>query len=92
MSVTKITDLVTINAPGKDIVFDGFDFTDHGYIRILGAGSVTIRNCRIYGLDTTGGVIRTTGSLRIRPIPFISSSSTASSATMPRPIPVRSTT
>lgn len=56
MSVTKITDLITINAPGKDIVFDGFDFTDHGYVRILGAGSVTIRNCRIYGLDTTGNV------------------------------------
>lgn len=54
MSTTRITDLITINAPGKDIIFDGFDFTDHGYFRILNAGSVTIRNCRIYGLDTTG--------------------------------------
>lgn len=52
MNVTKITQVVTINAPGKDIVFDGFDFTESGYVKVQSAQSVTFRNCRVYSLNT----------------------------------------
>ena len=54
MMFTKITEKLTINGVGKDIVFDGFDFTGNGYVEIKNAKSVTIRNCRIYGLNVEG--------------------------------------
>lgn len=49
MSNTRITNTLTINAPGKDVVFDGLDFTENGYIKVTAAKSVVVRNCRIYG-------------------------------------------
>lgn len=51
MSNTRITNTLTINAPGKDVVFDGLDFTENGYIKVTAAKSVVVRNCRIYGLN-----------------------------------------
>lgn len=48
---TKITEKVTINAADGDVVFDGVDFTLNGYIEVLSAASVTLKNCRIYGLN-----------------------------------------
>ena len=51
---TKITEKVTINAPGADIVFDGIDFTEGGYIYIQAANSVSLRNCRVYNLTDYG--------------------------------------
>lgn len=53
MSVTKITEKLTINAPKKDVVLDGFDFTANGYVEVVAAKSVTIRNCRVYALDVS---------------------------------------
>lgn len=51
---TKITEKVTINAPGEDIVFDGVDFTGNAYIFIEAANSVSLKNCRIYNMADTG--------------------------------------
>lgn len=51
MSLTKITELLTINGAGKSVVLDGFDFTGNGFVKILNAASVEIRNCRVYGLN-----------------------------------------
>lgn len=51
MGITKITELMTINGSGKNVVLDGFDFTANGYVKILNAASVEIRNCRVYGLN-----------------------------------------
>lgn len=54
MGVTKITELLTINGAGKSVVLDGFDFTGNGFVKILNAASVEIRNCRVYGLNVEG--------------------------------------
>lgn len=54
MNATKITKLLTIDGVGKDVVFDGFDFTEDGFVKVLNAGSVTFRNCRVYGLNVSG--------------------------------------
>ena len=51
---TVINQKVTIHADGKEIVFDGFDFTQDGYVEVYGAKSVKIINCRIYNLTTDG--------------------------------------
>lgn len=48
---TKITKPITINGEGKSVVFDGFDFTEEGYIRVINAAEVVITNCRIYNLS-----------------------------------------
>ena len=53
MGVTKLTQPINVNAPDKDIVFDGFDFTADAYVSVTSAKSVAVRNCRIYGLNTT---------------------------------------
>jgi len=49
---TKITEKVVVNAPAGDIVFDGVDFTLNGYIEVVAANSVTLKNCRVYNLNT----------------------------------------
>lgn len=54
MGFTKITELLTINGAGKSVVLDGFDFTGNGFVKILNAASVEIRNCRVYGLNVEG--------------------------------------
>ena len=51
---TKITEKVTINAAGKDVVIDGVDFTDNGYVEVHNATSITIRNCRVYDMNVEG--------------------------------------
>lgn len=52
MAGTKITKLLTVDGGGKDVVFDGLDFTQDGYVSIVNAKSVAFRNCRVYGLNT----------------------------------------
>lgn len=47
---TKITEKVIINAPGQDIVLDGLDFTAKGYIEVSNVKSLTLINCRVYGM------------------------------------------
>lgn len=47
---TKFTKLVTVNAPDKDVVFDGCDFTGEAHVELVAAKSVVFRNCRFYGL------------------------------------------
>lgn len=51
---TKITEKITINAAGKDIIIDGVDFTENGYVEVNNAASITIRNCRVYGMNVDG--------------------------------------
>lgn len=50
---TVFTKPVVINAPEKDVVFNGVDFTKDALITITAAKSVTIKNCRFYGLAPT---------------------------------------
>lgn len=50
---TVFTKPVVINAPEKDVVFNGVDFTKDALITITAAKSVTIKNCRFYGLTPT---------------------------------------
>ena len=47
---TKFMKPVNVNAAGKDVVFDGCDFTAEALIVLTAANSVTFRNCRFYGL------------------------------------------
>lgn len=42
---------MSIDAEGKDVEFNGLDFSDHSSITVVNAKSVTIRNCRIYTLS-----------------------------------------
>lgn len=51
---TVISEKLTINGAGADVVLDGFDFTANGYVEIKHASSVTIRNCRVYGMNVDG--------------------------------------
>lgn len=48
---TKITEKMIINADGKDIVLNGLDFTDNGFLEIQNANSVVVKNCRVYKLN-----------------------------------------
>lgn len=48
---TRITEKMIINADGKDIVLNGLDFTENGYLEIINANSVVVKNCRIYKLN-----------------------------------------
>lgn len=50
---TVFTKAITINAPEKDVVFNGVDFTKDAMIKITAAKSVTIKNCRFYGFEPT---------------------------------------
>lgn len=63
---TKFTQLVTVNAPSKDVVFNGVDFTKDALVKIVSAASVTFKNCRFYGLNPnaakTFGLIANSGS------------------------------
>lgn len=71
MDCTKITKLLTIDAPKKDVVFDGVDFTEDGFVKVANANSVTFRNCRVYKLNTSGAaknywlLVNTTDPIRI---------------------------
>ena len=49
---TIFKEVVTVNAPGQDVVFDGCDFTEKGYLNIVSAQSVKIMNCRFYSSET----------------------------------------
>ena len=51
---TIFKDVVTVNAPDKDIVFDGCDFVDGGRISIEAAKSVIIKNCRFLDSHADG--------------------------------------
>lgn len=51
---TVISDKLTINGEGSDVVLDGFDFTSNGYVDIKNAFSVVIKNCRVYGMNCEG--------------------------------------
>lgn len=53
MNATVFTKPVTINAPGKKVVFDGVDFTKGAFIKVESADEVVIRNCRFYKLEAT---------------------------------------
>ena len=48
---TKIIDKLVIDGKGSAVVFDGLDFTASGYVEVKNAGSITIKNCRVYNLD-----------------------------------------
>ena len=48
--MTKFTQPITINADGKHVVFNGVDFSGLALINIANAASITITNCRIYGI------------------------------------------
>lgn len=50
---TVFTKPVVINAPEKDVIFNGCDFTKEALISIQSAKSVTFKNCRFYGLTST---------------------------------------
>lgn len=53
---TVISEKLTINAEGSDIVLDGLDFTSNGYVDIKNTSSIVIKHCRVYGMnceDTT---------------------------------------
>lgn len=52
--MSKITEKMIINAPGKSVVLDGVDFTGKGYIDVQAADEVVLRNCRVYGITPTG--------------------------------------
>lgn len=54
--MTKLTQPIVINAPEKDIVFDGVDFTDKATIVVTAAKSLTIKNSRIYGINVDNSV------------------------------------
>ena len=68
MNVTKITELLTIDGAGKEVVLDGLDFTENGYVKVLNAKSVLIQNCRVYGLNVDA-LKRTIGSVSILHLP-----------------------
>lgn len=50
---TVISEKLTINGVGSEVVLDGFDFTGNGYVDIKNASSVVIKNCRVYGITPT---------------------------------------
>ena len=58
MMGTKFTKPVTIDAPGKDIVFDGCDFSNEAHVIIEYASTVTIKNCRFFNLVGTAAPIQ----------------------------------
>lgn len=51
---TVFKEVVTVNAPGKDIVFDGCDFVGISCINIITAQSVKVTNCRFLDSKTEG--------------------------------------
>lgn len=55
MEYTKITEQFLVNGNGRDVILDGFDFTGNGFVKVTDAASLTIRNCRVYGLTLAAG-------------------------------------
>lgn len=55
MEYTKITEQLLVNGNGRDVILDGFDFTSKGFVKVTDASSLTIRNCRVYGLALSAG-------------------------------------
>jgi len=53
---TVISEKLTINGTGAEVVLDGFDFTGNGYVDVKNASSVVIKNCRVYGMNCEGAV------------------------------------
>lgn len=51
---TIFKDVVTVNAPDKDVVFDGCDFVDGGRISVESAKSVMVTNCRFLNSHADG--------------------------------------
>ena len=51
---TIISEKLTINGEGSNVVLDGFDFTGNGYVDVKNASAVTIKNCRVYGMNLAG--------------------------------------
>lgn len=49
--MTTISAPIVINAEGKDVVFDGIDFTKNGFITLENAKSFTMKNCRVFDLE-----------------------------------------
>jgi hypothetical protein len=47
---TVFTKAITIDAPDKDIVFDGCDFTGDFHLTLTAAKSVSFLNCRFYNI------------------------------------------
>ena len=41
---------VTINAPDKDVIINGMDFTEEALLTFTAAKSITVKNCRFYNL------------------------------------------
>lgn len=52
---TIFKEVVTVNAPDQDVVFDGCDFAKNGYIEITAAKSVKVVNSRFYS-DSGDGI------------------------------------
>lgn len=51
---TVFKEVVTVNAPDKDVVFDGCDFVGISCINIIAAQSVKVVNCRFLDSKTEG--------------------------------------
>lgn len=51
---TVISEKLTINGIGSEVVLDGFDFTGNGYVEVKNASSIVIKNCRVYGMNCEG--------------------------------------
>lgn len=49
---THIKQKMTIDGAGKTVAIDGMDFTADGCLEIRNAKSVTVRNCRVFGINT----------------------------------------
>ena len=45
---TIFKEVINVNAPDQDVIFDGCDFTEQGYLNVQAAKSVTVTNCRFY--------------------------------------------
>lgn len=51
---TVISDKLTIDGAGAEVVLDGFDFTTNGYVEVKNASVVVIQNCRVYNMNLDG--------------------------------------
>lgn len=60
---TIFKEVVNVNAPGQDVIFDGCDFTEQGYLYIEAASSVKIINCRFYSVSNSA--IRVDGETKL---------------------------
>ena len=58
---TKITKPITINGEGKTVIFDGFDFTKEGYIRVINAEELVIVEFIIFLMTQTQPLLEVIG-------------------------------